>query len=350
MHRWVSGVVRKAGHRGLGSQGQRSEGRGLSSDSHTHAHAPHHGHGHAGHSHGVSPEADRRKLAIALGLIVGFMAVEVVVGVLAHSLALLSDAAHMLTDAAALALSLLAVRLAARPAGGRMTFGLKRSEILSAQFNGATLLVLGLVIVYAGISRLVNPPKVAGGAVLAVALAGIVVNLAAAYTLSRANRRSLNVEGAYQHIVTDLAAFIITAIAGVVILATGFGRADGIAALVVAGIMLSAAYRLLRDSGRVFLEAAPRGLDPDEIGVAMAALPGVVEVHDLHVWEVTSGFPALSAHVVVGEKDDCHEIGHQLKGLLQSRFEIEHTTLQVEHATPELLSIENRRPGRNGTS
>jgi cobalt-zinc-cadmium efflux system protein len=301
-------------------------------------------HAHAGHSHGVTPEADGRKLALALAMILGFMAVEVGVGILSHSLALLSDAAHMLTDAAALALSLLAVRLAARPARGPMTFGFKRSEILSAQFNGATLLVLGLLIVYTGIRRLIHPPAVAGAAVLAVALAGIVVNLAATYTLSRANRRSLNIEGAFQHILTDLAAFIVTAVAGALILTTGFRRADGIAALVVAVIMLIAAYRLLRDSGRVFLEAAPRGVDPDQIGNAMAGFPGVVEVHDLHVWEVTSGFPALSAHVLVGQSSDCHEIAHRLKALLHDRFKIEHTTLQVEHAAPELLSIQPAEP------
>jgi cobalt-zinc-cadmium efflux system protein len=311
-------------------------------------HHNHSGHAHAGHSHGVEADADRQKLSIALGLILAFMAVEVVVGILAHSLALLSDAAHMLTDAAALALSVVAVRLAARPARGSMTFGLKRIEILSAQFNGATLLVLALVIVYEGIHRLVEPPAVSGGAVLAVAVAGVAVNLAATYTLSRANRRSLNVEGAFQHILTDLAAFVFTAIAGGVILATGFRRADGIAALIVAGIMLIAAYRLLRESGRVFLEAAPHGLEPERVGKAMAALTGVVEVHDLHVWEVTSGFPAMSAHVLVGEDDDCHQIGHQLKELLHDRFQIEHTTLQVEHAPAELLSIQPRG-GRGGS-
>jgi cobalt-zinc-cadmium efflux system protein len=335
------------------TSGQASAGDGTTSGQASAGDGTTSGQAHAGHSHGVAAEADGRALALTLALILGFMAVEVVVGILSHSLALLSDAAHMHTDAAALAVSLLAVRLAARPARGAMTFGLKRSEILSAQFNGATLLVLGLLIVYAGIRRLIHPPAVAGAAVLAVALAGILVNLAATYTLSRANRRSLNVEGAFQHILTDLAAFVVTAIAGALILATGFRRADGIAALVVALIMLIAAYRLLRDSGRVFLEAAPRGVDPDQIGNAMAGFPGVVEVHDLHVWEVTSGFPALSAHVLVGEQNDCHQIAHRLKAVLHDQFEIEHTTLQVEHAAPELLSIQaatregaRRRPSR----
>jgi cobalt-zinc-cadmium efflux system protein len=297
-------------------------------------------HGHDGHSHGVSADADRGKLAIALGLIVGFMAVEVTVGVLASSLALLSDAAHMLTDATAIGLSIVAVRLAQRPARDALTFGLKRTEILSAQFNGATLLVLALLIIYEGITRLVTPPAVAGTAVLVVALIGIVVNLTATWTLSKANRESMNVEGAYQHILTDLIAFIVTAIAGAVMLITGFRRADGIASLVVAAVMLRAAYQLLKASGRVFLEAAPQGLDPEAIGRALVCEPGVTEVHDLHVWEITSGFPALSAHVLVGTANDCHATRRHLEALLHDTFDIEHTTLQVDHEGGELLNIE----------
>ena len=231
----------------------------------------HHHHGH-GHSHGVSADADSSKLAIALALILGFMCVEVAVGIAADSLALLSDAAHMLTDAGALALSLVAIRLARRPAAGAMTYGLKRSEILAAAINGTTLLVLGLLIVYEGIRRLIDPPAVEGGPVLAVAILGIAVNLVATMILARANRESLNIEGSYQHILTDLAAFVATAIAGAVVLLTDFTRADGIAALFVAALMLRAAYMLLRESGRIFLEAAPRGLDPQEIGQRMAAV------------------------------------------------------------------------------
>jgi cobalt-zinc-cadmium efflux system protein len=304
------------------------------------AHDHGHGHGHEGHSHGVPADADRGKLAIALGLIIGFMAVEVTVGILASSLALLSDAAHMLTDATAIGLSIVAIRLAQRPAKGALTFGLKRTEILSAQFNGATLLVLGLLIIYEGITRLVTPPAVAGAAVLVVALIGIVVNLAATWTLSKANRQSMNVEGAYQHILTDLIAFIVTAIAGAVILATGFRRADGIASLVVAAVMLRAAYQLLKASGRVFLEAAPQGVDPDAIGRALVDQPGVSEVHDLHVWEITSGFPALSAHILVGTENDCHATRRRLEAVLHDQFDIEHTTLQVGHVGGDLLNIE----------
>jgi cobalt-zinc-cadmium efflux system protein len=296
--------------------------------------------GHHHHHHGHSHEADSRRLAIALALIAGFMAVEVVVGILADSLALLSDAAHMLTDAGALALALVAIRLARRPAAGSMTYGLGRSEILAAAVNGSTLLVLGLLVVYESVRRLIDPHPVAGAAVLVVALVGVVVNLAATWVLAGANRESLNVEGAFQHILTDLAAFVATAIAGAVILLTGFERADGIAALFVAALMLRAAFVLLRESGRVFLEAAPRGLDPEAVGRRMAAQPGVTEVHDLHVWEVTSGFPSLSAHVLVGRDADCHDARRELEAMLHAEFGIEHTTLQVDHEGGELLEIE----------
>jgi cobalt-zinc-cadmium efflux system protein len=304
------------------------------------AHVHVHEHGGHGHSHSLSADADRTKLAVALGLILGFMAVEVVAGILASSLALLSDAAHMLTDAAAIGLALVAIGLARRPAAGAFTFGLRRAEILSAQFNGATLLVLGLLVVVEGVRRVVHPPDVEGGAVLAVALVGVAVNLAATWVLSSANRTSMNVEGAYQHLLTDLVAFIATAIAGAVVLLTGFREADGIAALIVAAIMLRAAYGLLRESGRVFLEAAPRGMDVDEIGLALARTQGVVEVHDLHVWEVSSGFPALAAHVVVSRECDCHEARVQLQQLLQERFGIEHTTLQMDHQGGDLVQLE----------
>jgi len=296
------------------------------------------------HDHAHSRTDDRNALTAALALILAFMAVEVVAGVLASSLALLSDAAHMLTDAAALGMSLAAARLAARPAHGAMTYGLGRAEILSAQANGTTLLVLALVIVYDAIRRIVSPAAVSGWPVLVVALAGVVVNLLAARVLrgSGSEARSLNVEGSYRHIITDLFGFIATAIAATVILATGFTRADPIASLLIAVLMLHAAYGLLVASGRVMMEAAPAGLDPDEIGSTLAAAPGVVEVHDLHVWEVTTGFPALSAHVVVGAGADCHGLRRGLQRLLEERFGLRHITLQVDHeaATQPPLQIE----------
>jgi cobalt-zinc-cadmium efflux system protein len=291
--------------------------------------------------------SDARRLAIALALIVALMAGEVVAGIVASSLALLSDAGHMLTDAAAVGLSLVALRLATRPAKGVMTYGLKRAEILSAQANGITLLVIGGLVIYEAIRRLSSPPKVEAGLVLAVALAGVVVNLVASRTLAGGSRRSLNVEGSFRHIVTDLYAFAATAVAAIVILASGFQRADAIASLVVAAMMLRSAYGLLRESGRVFLEAAPRGLDPEAIGMALASQPGVREVHDLHVWEVTSGFPALSAHVLVGADVDCHLKRLELSALLRDRYEIEHSTLQVDHVRRAgLIAIEDVRDER----
>ena len=305
----------------------------------------HHRKVHDHHGHSRVPAADGRRLGFALALILGFMAAEVVAGILASSLALLSDAAHMLTDAGAIGLALVAARLASRPAGGGFTFGLKRAEILSAQVNGATLVALAAVILTEGTRRLVEPPEVEGMAVLVVALAGIVVNLAAARVLAGAGRRSLNVEGAFQHILTDLFAFIATAVAGAVILAVDFERADGIAALLVAALMLRSGVGLLRESGRVLLEAAPRDLDPDEIGRTLAAQRHVVEVHDLHVWEVTSGMPSLSAHVTVGAGCDPQAHRRELAELVRERFGIDHTTLQVEARHEGPLEIEPLRPG-----
>jgi len=293
-----------------------------------------HEHGHD-HGHGVTADSDRRHLALALGLIVAFMAAEVAVAILANSLALLSDAAHMLTDAGAIGLSLVALRLAARPAAGAMTFGLKRAEILSAQANGATLVVLAGIILFEAVRRLIDPPGVEGWAVVVTALAGIAVNLLATWQLAKANRANMAVEGSFQHIVTDLYAFVGTAVAGAIILLWGFDRADPLASIAVAALMLFAAYGLLRDSGRVLLEAAPEGLRVDEIGGAIAEFPHVANVHDLHVWQIATGFPALSAHVLVHSGDDCHAIRRELETMLAQRFGIDHTTLQVDHAVAD---------------
>jgi cobalt-zinc-cadmium efflux system protein len=301
--------------------------------------AHHHDHGVAGHSHGVSPTADRKWLSMALALIAGFMIVEVVVGVIASSLALISDAAHMLTDAASIVLALVAIRLAARPAKGRYTYGLKRAEILSAQANGLSLLLLAAWLAYEAVRRLISPPEVHGWLVVITALAGIAVNLAASWTISKANRASLNVEGAFQHILNDLYAFVATAIAGLVMVFTGFNRADAIASLIVVALMLKAGVGLLRDSGRILLEAAPAGLDPDRIGDILAGRPGVAEVHDLHVWTITSGQPALSAHVLVDPRRDCHQVRVELEGLLRDQFQLTHTTMQVDHVGDDLLQI-----------
>jgi cobalt-zinc-cadmium efflux system protein len=289
-------------------------------------------------------------LALSLGLLLALMVGEVVFGFLATSLALFADAAHMLTDAAALALALVAASVAGRPAEGRWTFGFGRSEILAAQANGLTLALLGGWVVYEAVRRLVDPPDVDAAVVGLVAAAGIVVNLAVVALLTRAERQSLNVRGAYLHIATDLTAFLGTGAAAGLILLTGWNRFDPVASLLVAALMLGAAWTLLRESGRIFLEGAPEFAPPADVGRAIAEYPGVVEAHDLHVWTVTDGFPALSAHVLVQPGADCHRIRLDLERLLRERFAIDHTTLQVEHAASarglEISSSTPARPGR----
>jgi cobalt-zinc-cadmium efflux system protein len=298
------------------------------------------------HVHGPASGADARWLSAALALILAFMAGEVLAGLAAHSLALISDAAHMLTDAASIALVLVTSRLAARPPAGGYTYGLKRTEIMSAQANGITLVLLAAWLCYSAIRRLVIPPAVTGGTVLGVALAGVVVNVAATLLIARASRgepRSLNLTGAFRHILTDLYAFAATAVAGLVILLTGFERADAIATLVVVALMVRAGTGLIRESGRIFLEAAPAGLDPAAVGAAMAARPNVTEIHDLHIWEITSGMPAASAHVLVAPGKDCHAVRADLEMFMSGEYAITHATLQVDHAGlqagPGLITI-----------
>lgn len=288
------------------------------------------------HSHGLSAGADARYLAIGLALIVGFMLVEVVAALFSGSLALLSDAGHMITDVGAIGASLWAIRLAARPAAGSWTFGWKRAEILSAAVNGITLVVVGALLGLEAIRRFLNPPPVHGGPVIVVALLGVAVNLTAVWVLAKANRSSLNVRGAFQHILTDLYGFIATFIAGVVIVLTGLTRADAIASLIVVALMFYAAWGLLRDAGRILLEVAPAGVDLEQIRGHLRGNDHVLDVHDLHVWTVTSDLPALSAHVVID--DTCFHDGHtprlldQMQACLIGHFDVEHSTFQFEPA------------------
>ena len=302
-----------------------------------------HQHEHSGafgaHGHGVTAGSASRYIAIALGLIACFLIFEVIMAFAGHSLALLADAGHMLTDAGALGASLVAFRLARRPAAGAWTFGFKRAEVLSAQANGITLLVVSALVAFEAISRLLHPMAVTGGIMVAVAAVGVAVNLAATWVMAMANRDSINVKGAFAHIVTDLYAFVGTLIAGIVIIITGFERADSIASLIVVGLMLRAAWGLLRETGQILLEAAPEGYAPGDIVAAITGLPGVASVHDVHVWLITSSFPALSAHVLVRPPADCHQVRRDLEELLCGRFGLDHTTLQVDHAPDELLTI-----------
>jgi cobalt-zinc-cadmium efflux system protein len=268
------------------------------------------------------------------------MAGEVVAGIAARSLALLADAGHMLTDAAALAFALVASAMAARPAAGRWTFGYSRLEILAAQANGITLGLIAVWVTWSAVHRLASPEDVRGGLVLVVALAGVVVSLAASLVLARASRESLNVRGAFLHVLTDVAAFGAAGLAGALILATGWDRFDPIASLAVAALMLWSSTQLLRESTVIFLERAPSDADPEAIGRALVAEDEVVEVHDLHVWTVTSGFPALSAHVLVASDADCHAARRRLERTLSERFGLTHTTLQVDHAEQATTPVE----------
>jgi cobalt-zinc-cadmium efflux system protein len=277
-------------------------------------------------------DGDRRLLLGALCLIAALMVVELVAGIVADSLALLADAGHLISDVAALGFALAAATMATRPARGQWTYGFRRLEILSAQANGLALLLIGIWIVFGAIRRLVSPTDVQGGIVLVVALAGIGVNLAATALLGRASRESLNVRGAFLHVSTDLAAFVGTAVAGGLIVVTGWDRFDPIAGLVVAGLMFWGAYGLLRDSTRIFLEVAPENVEPAAVGRTLLDEPEVVEVHDLHVWMLTSGFPIVSAHVLVGPGADCHAVRERLERKLADAFGLQHSTLQVEHA------------------
>jgi cobalt-zinc-cadmium efflux system protein len=290
-----------------------------------------------GHTHTVNSRRNRRALGTALLLIAGFMVVEVVAGLLSGSLALLADAAHMLSDAGGLALAYFAAWLASRPATPQRSFGSGRAEILAALANGVALVALSIWIFVAAVARLGDPPEVPGGWILAVGVAGLAVNALAALVLARAGTDSLNVRAALRHVLADLLGSVGVIAAGVVVLATGWEYADPIAALAIGLLVLASSWRILRESVAILLEEAPAGLDAEEVGRTLASAEGVVEVHDLHIWTITSGFPALAAHVLVAPGGDCHGVRRDLERLLHDRFGLDHTTLQVEHASAEQL-------------
>lgn len=295
-----------------------------------------HSHSHS-HSHGAMAGGDVRRLAAALCLIGAFMIGEVVAGALSGSLALFADAGHMLTDVAALGATIWAARLAARPPGGIWTFGLRRAEILSAAGNGVTLVAVGAVVAVEAVRRLVSPPVVDGPVVVGVALAGVVVNLAATAVLAGADRSRLDMRGAFAHVVTDLYAFVATAAAGVVVTVAGWERADAVASLVVVALMGISAWRLLREAGLILLQSAPAGVSVEEVRAHLGSVDHVIDVHDLHVWSLTSDLPSLSAHVVI--EDSCFASGHApqvldtLQACLGDHFDVEHSTFQLEPAS-----------------
>ena len=275
----------------------------------------------------------------ALTLIATFFVVEIVAAILGSSLVLFADAGHMITDVSALAMSAWALRLARRPAEARWTFGLRRAEILSAAVNGVSLVAVGLVILVEAIQRLVSPHPVNGTLVLVIALVGAAVNLGATTMLGRASRDNLNIRGAYVHVVTDLFAFIATAIAGVIIVVSHWQRADAVASLLVVALMAYAAWGLLRDAGRILLQGTPDNLDLDDVRTHLTGVAHVVDVHDLHAWSVATDLTTLSAHVVV--ESTCFDDGHApqildaLQSCLTEHFSVQHATFQLEPATHE---------------
>jgi cobalt-zinc-cadmium efflux system protein len=279
---------------------------------------------------------DERLLLVSLGMLLAFLIGELVAALIAHSLTLLADAGHMATDVLALAAAVAAARLARRPAQGHWTFGLARAEVLSAAFNGITLLVVAAIVTVEAIRRLINPVSVTGRTLVVVAVVGLAVNLVVATVLAKADRRSINIAGVVAHVLTDAYAFAATIIAGSVIITTGWNRADPVASLFVVVLLLRAARSLLLASGRVLLEAAPSEVDLALVRRHLLDAPYVVDLHDLHVWTVTSGLPAISVHVVITE--DCFSTGRapalldELQACLAGHFDVEHSTFQLEPA------------------
>lgn len=299
-------------------------------------------HNHSHHHGGEKNRADnRRRLTLVLCLTGGFAVAEVVGGILTGSLALIADAGHMLSDSASLLLALVAVWLAGRPTTHTRTFGFQRAEILAAMVNGVALIAIAAWIFYEAGGRLSDPPEVDAGPMLAVAALGLAINLVAARILMHAQGESLNMKAAYRHVLADLLGSVGVIVAAVIILATDWLQADPIVSIVVGVLILASAWGVIRDSGRILMEVAPAGLDARTIGERMAAVDGVVEIHDLHIWTITSGFPALSAHVVVEHDDDCHQRRLELGEMLRKEYGLDHTTLQVEHEErPGLLQID----------
>ena len=306
------------------------------SEGHTHRHA-HHGHAHDHRS------ASRRALLAVLVLTLAFTVVEVVGGVLTGSLALLADAGHMVSDVLAIGLALVALTLAQRPSSARRSFGFQRAEILAAFVNGLALVLVSAWIVWEAIGRLDDPPEILGGWMLLVALTGLVVNAGAAAILARSGRESLNIEAAFRHVIADLLGSAGVLVAALVILLTGWYVVDPIVSIAIAAVIVASAWGVLRDSTAILMEETPSGIDADAVARAIVEVRGVTSVHDLHVWRITSGFDALSAHVLVGQGEDCHGLRRDVERMIAARFGITHTTLQVDHDAADAL-IELRRP------
>ena len=292
---------------------------------------------HAHHAHaGAVPGLDLRRehnsarMRLALAINLGMLAAALVGGLVWNSLALLADAGHVLSDVGAIALGLVAASLSARRAGPNRTFGLQRGEVLAALVNGLGLVAVAVLVVVAALGRLDDPPGVEGAGVLAVGLFGLAGNAAATWVLARGDRRDLNLEAVLRHSFADALGSLAVITSGAVILLTGWELIDPLASLAIAALILASSVRLVLGPVEVLMEAAPAGVDVDELGRRMCGVEGVREVHELHVWTVTSGFDALAAHVVVAAGDDRDRVRRELELLLRESYGIDHTTLQME--------------------
>ncbi len=299
---------------------------------HTHAHA---------HSHGHTD--NRARMWVALGVNAVLLVAGVFGAIAFDSVALLADAGHVLSDVGAIAIGLFAAMMAARPPDQRRTFGFARGEILAALVNGITLVIVAVLVIVEAIGRLSNPPEVDGVGVLVIGVVGLIGNVIATVALAGGDRKDINLEGVLRHSAADALGSLGVVIAGIVVATTGWLYADGIAGLAIGLLILLGSWRLITEPFGVLMEAAPAGIDVNEVGRAMVAVPGVREVHDLHIWTVTSGFPALAAHVLIEPTDDLDACRERIESVLHDRFDIDHTTLQV--MAERLITIEDRRSG-----
>src|SRR3954447_11941319 len=302
----------------------------------------HHAHAHAGHAHAHGREANRTRMVVALVINLVLVVAGVVGALVFHSIALFADAGHVLSDVGAIGLALFAAALASRPARGRRTFGFYRTEILAALVNGITLVVVAVLVFIEAAMRLSNPSDVKGLGVMVIGAVGLAGNAAATVTLAGGDREDLNLEAVLRHSAADALGSLAVLVSGAVVLITGWDRVDPITGLLLGVLILLGSWRLIREPVDVLMEAAPSGVDVQEVGTAMAAVDGVREVHDLHVWTVTSGFPALAAHVRTDPSRNMDDVRRDVERVLAERFNIEHTTLQM--MAEQLLELEDRRP------
>ena len=300
-----------------------------------------HAHAHSHHDHLHGRETNRRRMVMALGVNAVLLVAGVVGAIAFNSVALLADAGHVLSDVGAIGLGIFAAMMAAKPAAGRRTFGSHRAEILSALANGLLLIAVAVLVFVDAISRLSDPPSVKGAGVLAIGVVGLVGNAIATVALAGGDREDLNLEGVLRHSAADALGSLGVVVSGLVVLVTGWDYADPIAGILIGVLIVLGSWRLVKEPFDVLMEAAPADVDVQEVGRAMVAVQGVREVHDLHVWTVTAGFPALAAHVLTDPTEDVDEVRNRVEAVLADRFSIEHTTLQM--MVERLIEIEDRR-------